>query len=566
MTGNSKRSADALPEAISGRALHQRAEAVLRENDVQSAESLDTLSSEEIKRLLYELSVHQVELKMQNENLHQSYLALETSQARYLDLYHMAPVGYCNISEQGLILQANPAAATLLGVSRNKLVKRVFARHILKEDADIYYLCRTRCKMNGEPMACELRMVKRDGAQFWAKLEIVAVQDRGASALLIVLNDISPQKQAEDALRKSEERLKFALEGSGDGMWDWNIETGEVLYSKRWKELLGFAESEIGNDINEWAKRVHPEDMPGVVVNQQANAKGITDTTVDELRMLCKDGSWKWMLGRGMVVSRDADGKPLRMVGTLSDISGRKQTEEQLLKMAAGLDGMVGERTKQLRDISAQLTMTEERERRLLAQDLHDNLGQLLAVIKIKLTLLDADSPPSSVRQIIDLVDQAEQAARMIYSELSPPILQTLGLMPAFQWLADEMERRYQLAVQVNIYGEPKPLIKEIQAMLFRSVRELLINIAKHAKVNEASLSCLNDGNWMSLVVSDSGCGFDQFDGSGFLPECGGFGLNSVHERIVNLGGEMEIDSSPGNGTTITLSLPHHVIAAKEPQ
>ena len=138
--------------------------------------------------------------------------------------------------------------------------------------------------------------------------------------------------QRETALRESEERWKFALEGSGAGVWDWNIQTGEALYSKRWKEMLGFAESEIENKLSEWLNRVRPEDMPGVMTIIQAHIDGQTPTAEIEFRLGCKDGHWKWILCRGMVVSRSSDGKPLRLVGTNTDISERKFAEEALRK------------------------------------------------------------------------------------------------------------------------------------------------------------------------------------------------------------------------------------------
>lgn len=139
----------------------------------------------------------------------------------------------------------------------------------------------------------------------------------------------------EQRLQDSEERWRFALEGSGDGMWDWDVQRGEVLYSRRLKEILGYAENEINNAFEEWISRVHPEDLPHIMADMQAYFDGEIPSFVSEHRLLCKDGSWKWTLGRGMVVSRTADGKPLRMIGTLTDISERKQMEAELRELAS---------------------------------------------------------------------------------------------------------------------------------------------------------------------------------------------------------------------------------------
>lgn len=149
------------------------------------------------------------------------------------------------------------------------------------------------------------------------------------------------QRQMEIGLRESEERWKFALEGAGDGVWDWNPQTGEAVFSKRFKEMLGFAEHEIGNRLEEWKDRVHPEDLPRVMADVQAYFDGKTASYASEHRMRCKDGSWKWVLDRGMVVSRDAGGRPLRMIGTHADVTERKRGETALQESRSRLAGIV---------------------------------------------------------------------------------------------------------------------------------------------------------------------------------------------------------------------------------
>ena len=142
--------------------------------------------------------------------------------------------------------------------------------------------------------------------------------------------DRREHRRAAEALRESEERWKFALEGAGDGVWDWNVPGRKVLFSTRWKEMLGYAESEIGGEVEEWEKRVHPDDRPRVAADLQAYFEDKSRTYVNEHRLLCKDGGWKWVLDRGMIVSRAPDGRPLRMIGTHADISVRKQAEESM--------------------------------------------------------------------------------------------------------------------------------------------------------------------------------------------------------------------------------------------
>jgi PAS domain S-box-containing protein len=142
--------------------------------------------------------------------------------------------------------------------------------------------------------------------------------------------EIQQRKTIEEALRESEYRWKFAVDGSGDGVWDWNIRTNEAMYSSRWKEMLGYDENDILPNFQEWINRLHPDDKSFVTEVAQAHLKGKTDIYIAEYRLRCKDGSYKWILGRGMVVNRSEDGKPLRMIGTHKDISVRKKAEEAL--------------------------------------------------------------------------------------------------------------------------------------------------------------------------------------------------------------------------------------------
>ncbi len=131
----------------------------------------------------------------------------------------------------------------------------------------------------------------------------------------------------DNLLIESEERWKFALEGSGDGVWDWHVPTGKAVFSRRWKEMLGFTEPEIGNDIQEARQRIFPEDREKVAAARNAHLQGLSDTYVVEHRMVCKDGTPKWVLSRGVVVSRDAAHQALRMVGTITDLTERKRIE-----------------------------------------------------------------------------------------------------------------------------------------------------------------------------------------------------------------------------------------------
>jgi PAS domain S-box-containing protein len=191
-------------EPIGAARLRWRAEEIVQKQDIPRPASLSVPSREEALRLLHELRVHQIELKMQNEELRRAHAELSAIRERYFDLYNMAPVGYFIVSHDGRITETNLAGVTLLGVPRAALVKQPITRFIFKGDQDVYYLHRRRLLATGKAHTCELRMVRTNGTAFWVRLIAVA-QAPGASSgcgdgrapvTRVVLSDISAQRRA----------------------------------------------------------------------------------------------------------------------------------------------------------------------------------------------------------------------------------------------------------------------------------------------------------------------------------------------------------------------------------
>jgi PAS domain S-box-containing protein len=192
--------------------LRWRAEAIAREQGVPSPKELTTLSREEALKLVHELRVHQLELKMQNDELCRAQAELTATRERYFDLYNLAPVGYFIVSHEGRILETNLTGVMLLGVPRAALVKQPITRFIFREDQDVYYLHRRQLLATGKGHTCELRMVKTDGTVFWVRLT-ATTQDsgRGTGGALVsrvVLSDISEQKQIEQDKAKLDAQLR----------------------------------------------------------------------------------------------------------------------------------------------------------------------------------------------------------------------------------------------------------------------------------------------------------------------------------------------------------------------
>ncbi len=191
---------------------------------------------------------------------------------------------------------------------------------------------------DGTPYTIELMTVQPDGEQRPCIAKGFPERDANGRVVRLfgLVQDVTERKQAEAALVASEQRWKFAIEGAGDGLWDWNVRTGEAFYSPRYMQMFGYDEADFGTTSDEWSKRIHPDDAPGVFATLQPYMEGKPGSATVEFRMLCKDGSWMWTMGRGMVVERDADGKPIRMIGTNADITERRQAQEKL-QLAAGV-------------------------------------------------------------------------------------------------------------------------------------------------------------------------------------------------------------------------------------
>ncbi|PTX93974.1 hypothetical protein DB345_20620 [Spartobacteria bacterium LR76] len=227
------------------------------------------------------------------------------------------------------------------------------------------------------PFDLEVRYRHRDGSTVWVmcKGKVIEWSDTGAPLRMVGCHiDITHLKRQEAALRESETRWKFALEGAGDGVWDWDAVKNTVFYSPQWKAMLGYDDEDIGDSLDEWSTRVHPDDMPRVLEEIDRHISGKTPVYSSEHRVRCKDGSYKWVLDRGQVISRAPDGSALRIIGTHSDISERKAQAavmEQLSLVAANtVDGVI------ITDLEGRVEWVNESFCRMSGYSLHETLGK----------------------------------------------------------------------------------------------------------------------------------------------------------------------------------------------
>lgn len=325
-------------------AMRQVAEVIVREDANPPLVSIETMSFEAIKQAVHELSVHQIELEMQNEELRRAQVELAAANARYFDLYDLAPVGYCTVSEAGLVVQTNLTAATLLGITRGGLVKRPFFQFLLQADHDNFYLLRQRLIETGETQTDELRMVKSDGAQFWAQLVASVAQDEeGVSTLRIALSDVSERKQTEKALRRSEAKIQATLDAIPDLMFELTLDGRHCeFHSQRTECLLAPAQEQIGKLVSE----VLPADAAQVIMAalQEANELGYSNGKQYPL-VLAQGKMWF-----ELSISRKATerGEEQRFVVLSRDITARKLAEAELEQHRQQLEQLVALRTTEL--------------------------------------------------------------------------------------------------------------------------------------------------------------------------------------------------------------------------
>ncbi|TSA51490.1 PAS domain-containing protein, partial [archaeon] len=245
----------------------------------------------------------------------------------------------------------------------------------------------------------------------------------------------------------------------------------------------------------------------------------------------------------------DENDNVMGAVYIMSDITDHKQAMERLLVYQ-----------QQLRSLASELSLTEERERRRIAADLHDEIGQTLAMINLKSGALREKLTSGDLTRQLDeireLTKKAIQATRSLTFDLAPPVLYELGLEAGLDWLTEKIHDQHGILTEFEDDGKSKPLDDDVRVTLFRAVRELLINVVKHAHARRAKVSIWREGDEVRIVVEDNGVGFAPSELNTTGGRTRGFGLFNIHERLESLGGHVQLESAQARGTRVTLIQP----------
>jgi PAS domain S-box-containing protein len=355
---------------------------------------------------------------------------------------------------------------------------------------------------------------------------------RGAKELQVPQIELQVQN---DALRERERLLQAILNTAPDAIITYNRRGTIVAANAATERIFGYREDElVGQSVKRLMPPPHGDVHDGYIARYLPTGGSHSRETVG----LRKDGS---TFPTELAVSEIAH---LGLfTGIHRDVSARKRTEQEL-----------DQYRKDLKSMAAELMLAEERERRRLAEEMHDGFGQALFRVRMKLDQLATVEP--RVDEVVTILEEMRRMTSSVTFELSPPVLRTVGLGAAVRSLAKDMSRRYGLSVQVaEDNGRDIPLDERAALILFRSVRELLINVVKHAQTNQVTLSLRRRSDCLQIEIKDRGKGFDPADQSRHT-RSGQFGLFSIRERLEYIGGTIKIWSIPNAGTTVILTAP----------
>ena len=498
--------------------------------------------------------------------------ALRRSERQFRSTFENAAIGIAYVAQDGKITQVNSRFCEIAGYSSQEILGKTCQEITLAEDWEAEQESLRRL-LEGEVAhySIEKRYLRPDGSPVWVHLTRSIQRDEAGhpDRFIILVEDISDRKRAEEALRASEHRYRRLFEASLAGVYLTKPDGTILDFNEAMRRMLGYDTREEVFRHRSTDFYADPEFRKELIHLLQRD--GIVPAMEAVLRR--KDGSILYALGHAVLLVNEQTGEPY-IQGVAIDITERKQVEEALRELTRTLESKVVQRTaelqhraRQLQKMTLELSETEDRERRHLAEILHDDLQQGLAAAKFQVGRMrnqaryDA-SLQATAAQVDYLLKDAIAKSRSLSHELSPAVMRHDDFAETLRWLANEVQTKHGLVVRVEADSEVRSESEAIKSLLFRAAQELLFNVVKYARVREARLRVRQCERCICLLVSDRGRGFDPQ----VLAETAGFGLLSIRERVELLKGRMKIKSAPGRGSTFFIAVPRsEQVAAPTP-
>jgi PAS domain S-box-containing protein len=448
---------------------------------------------------------------------------------------------------------------------------------------------------NEKPCRGKCSWVRPDGKENYYEWVAKPIKICDKYYIVGIDRDVTEYVKAEAQLRKTEAKYKTLVEQIPAITYTAALdEKSTTLYvSPQVESILGLTQAEYKRDPDLWGKRLHPEDRDLVFRNlRETHSTGKPFRC--EYRMFGANDRIVWVRDEAVII-KDDNSREAFLQGVMYDVTELKQAEhalrrieESLRKSKDELEQRVRQRTtdleqvnkklraeirtrkqaqtkllvyqNQLRSLASELSLAEERTRRQIATDVHDRIGQNLAISKMKLQHLSEAVKDPQIRPTIDeikeIIADAIESTRTLTFEISPPVLYELGFEAAIEWLLRKARKQQHLKTDFQTDGQKKPLDENVCVFLFQAVRELLINITKHAKAKNVTVSVSRLDDHIQVSVADDGVGFDTDKLQSVHPNPSGFGLFSIRERLSYIGGKLQIYSQPGKGAEFTITAP----------
>lgn len=449
------------------------------------------------------------------------------------------------IRADGTTLFVNDVYCRFVGKSREELVGEQWRPIAVAEDLPLIE-ARLAALTPADPVTViENRVYSGSGEVYWFQFVNRGFFDPQGRLLEVqgIGRDISALKRTELALLKSQERLSLALSASRMGVWEWEVQTDAIYWSPECFEIL--ASERFTGTLESFTNAIHPEDVARVMGGAEKALADRTDFTA-EFRIVRPDGEVRWLCNRGRP-SYDAGGAPVRLAGTVQDITDRKLSEAHLNSLH-----------EKMSDLSAHLETVREQERLAISREIHDEIGQTLTALKLDLAWVNNRVLPKNAELAERLaemrsgLDYLIAKAQQITAELRPPLLDNLGLAAAIDWQVRQFRRRSGIDCRFVPREIVEPLGLDVSTAVLRILQEALTNILRHAQATRVHVTLCCGAGLLELEISDNG--------SGIAPEQVGsdsaYGVMGMQERARLCHGELEILGRPGKGTTVCLTLP----------